>query len=324
MRKGDLASDAAVLARPVREWLTDKAAAVSAETGQMRGPPAALSRTDPASAWSARTARGRFGYALNLLIDTPGGVALDVQASPARFAAEVDAGRDMLGRALERFGYHPKRVAADGAYDSAAFLAFVRDQGALPHIPVLERSGQTRGKLTRQAFTWVAERDRYICPAGKESTHKGYDARRGFHSYRARLPDCKGCPLHEACTDGPVCTVSRMVDEDARDLVFAEMRTSLFKRSMRLRRGVERLFADAKARRGLVRLRLRGLRGAEEEFLIGAAVLNLVLLARPARTARRRRHAPALPERLGHMARTSLACIAFALPQDASLNSQVL
>lgn len=41
------------------------------------------------------------------------------------------------------------------------------------------------------------------------------------------------------------------------------------------------MFADAKARRGMARLRLRGLRGAEEEFLIGAAVLNLLLLARP-------------------------------------------
>lgn len=321
MRDGDLTTDAASLARPVREWLTDEAAVVPTETGPRRGPPAELSRTDPAAAWSARTARGRFGYALNLLIDAPSGVALDVQASPARFAAEVDAGRSMLGRALERFGYRPKRVAADGAYGSATFLAYVRDQGALPHIPVLERSGQTKGKFTRQAFAYDTERDRYICPAGKELTHRGGDARRGVHSYRARLPDCQACPLHGACTDRPIRTVSRMVDEEARDLVRAEMGTALFKRSMRLRRGIERLFADAKARRGLSRLHLRGLRGAEEEFLIGAAVLNLLLLARPADTARRLRRAPALPARLGRMARTSLACIASASPPVASLNS---
>lgn len=141
----DLAPDVASLARPVQEWLADEAAVVP-DTGRKRASPAELSRTDPAAAWSARTARGRFGYALNLLIDTPSGVALDVQANPARFAAEVDAGRDMLRRSLERFGYRPKRVAADGAYGSAAFLGLVRDQGALPHIPVLERSGQTKGQ----------------------------------------------------------------------------------------------------------------------------------------------------------------------------------
>jgi hypothetical protein len=49
--------------------------------------------------------RGRFGYAFNILIDTPTGVAIDVQASPARFAAEVDAARVMLARAGDRFGY---------------------------------------------------------------------------------------------------------------------------------------------------------------------------------------------------------------------------
>jgi hypothetical protein len=64
-------------------------------------------------------------------------------------------------------------------------------------------------------------------------------------------------------------------------MVRGEMQTPLFKRSMRLRRGVERVFADAKGKRGLTRLHLRGLRGAEEEFLLGAAIANLVLLARP-------------------------------------------
>ena len=42
------------------------------------------------------------------------------------------------------------------------------------------------------------------------------------------------------------------------------------------------MFADAKGKCGLTRLHLRGLRGAEEEFLLSAGVANLVLLARPA------------------------------------------
>src|SRR3546814_5809884 len=83
------------------------------------------------------------------------------------------------------------------------------------------------------------------------------------------------------------------------------MQTPLFKRSMRLRRGVERVLADAKGKRGLARLHLRGLRGAEEEFLLGAAIANLVLLARPDdRPAPTRRPPPAL-DRIGRMARIS-------------------
>ncbi len=123
IREADMAAPR--LLRPVHEWLADQANALPQEHGVPRGKPAEASRTDPASAWSARTARGRFGYAFNVLIDTPGGVAIDVEASTARFAAKVDAGRTMLARAGERFGYQPKRIAADTAYGSAAFLAFL-------------------------------------------------------------------------------------------------------------------------------------------------------------------------------------------------------
>lgn len=272
--------DASCATRPVREWLDDQARAPAQLPGTTKGFPG-VSRTDPAAAWSARTVRGRFGYALNVLIDTPSGAALDVEATPARFADEVDAGRDMLARAAERFDYRPRRVAADKAYGSATFLAFVRDQGALPHIPVIERSEQTKGKFAREAFTYHRDRDCYTCPAGNMLAHRGFHRPTGVHRYTARPNDCQACSLRKQCTGGRHRGLCRMEDEDARDLARAEMRTGLFKRSMRLRRGVERLFADAKVKHGMTRLHLRGLRGAEEEFLVEAAVLNLLLLARP-------------------------------------------
>lgn len=65
--------------------------------------------------------RGTFGYALGVLIDKSGGAGLDVEATPAGFAEEVGAERDMLTRAANRFSYRPKRIAADKAYGSAAF-----------------------------------------------------------------------------------------------------------------------------------------------------------------------------------------------------------
>ncbi|WP_240313677.1 transposase [Sphingomonas carotinifaciens] len=278
--------DASRATRPVREWLTDRARTPKPLTGTGKGFPG-VSRTDPAAAWSARTVRGRFGYALNVLIDTPSGAALDVEATPARFADEVDAGRDMLARAADRFGYRPKRVVADKAYGSATFLAFVRDHGALPHIPVIERSEQTKGKFPREAFIYDREHDRFTCPDGKALAHRGFHRPTGVHRYSARPDDCRACALRKRCTDGRHRALCRMEDEDARDLARAEMRTGLFKRSMRLRRGVERLFADAKVKHGMVRLHLRGIRGAEEEFLVGAAVLNLLLLARPDHAASR-------------------------------------
>ena len=303
MRDGDM--DVSRLARPVREWLADQATAPAQEHGVPRGKPTAISRTDPAAVWAARTARERFGYAFNVLIDTPGGVAMEVEASPARFAAEVDAGRAMLARAGDRHGYRPKRVAADTAYGSAAFLAFVRDRGTVPHIPVLERSEQTKGKFPREAFRYERDQDRYVCPAGKVLAHAGTDQRAGFHRYSAAPADCRAYHLKRKCTASSSRSVTHSEHEEVRELVRDEMQTKLFKRSMRLRRGIERLFADAKGKRGLARLHLRGLRGAEEEFLLGAAIANLVLLARPADQPTRSRRAPPPSPRANHMARIS-------------------
>lgn len=139
--------------------------------------------------------RRRFGYAFNILIDTPTGVAIDVEASPAWFAAEVDAARVMLSRAGDRFGYRPKRVAADTAYGSGAFLAFVNDRKSLPHISVLERSEQTRGKFPRAAFRYEREQDRNGCPTGKALAYKGSYGDAEFRRYYASAVDCRPCPL---------------------------------------------------------------------------------------------------------------------------------
>ncbi|MBB5717089.1 IS1182 family transposase, partial [Sphingomonas aerophila] len=293
------------LSRPVREWLADRANAQPREQGAAPSAPVEVSRTDPSSAWSARTARGRFGYAFNVLIDTPGGVAVDVEASPARFSAEVDAGRTMLARASDRFGYRPKRIAADTAYGSAGFLAFVTDRGVIPHIPVLERSEQTKGKFPHEAFRYEREQDRYICPTGNVLAYRGANRRAQNLRYTASPLDCRTCHLKRKCTGGSSRSVTHSQFEDVRELVRGEMQTPLFKRSMRLRRGVERVFADAKGKRGLTRLHLRGLRGAEEEFLLGATIANLVLLARPDNLPVRKRRPPPVPERINRMARIS-------------------
>ena len=282
--------------RAVREWIKDTGDAVweLARSNSCQG----VSRTDPAAAWSARTVRGRFGYALNALVDTPSGVARDVEATPARFAEEVDAGRVMLARSADRFDFHPKRVAADKAYGSAGFLGFVRDHGAIPHIPVIDRTQQTKGKLPRTAFSYDRDTDSFTCPIGKTLRHHTFHLPTGVHRYAADAQDCEGCVLRKTCTKARRRTLVRLDNEDARDLARAELETGLFKRSMRLRRGVERFFADAKGKHGMRRLHLRGIRGAEEEFLIGAAVMNLMILARPQRLTGKPRRGRCIPAAL--------------------------
>ena len=98
--------------------------------------------------------------------------------------------------------------------------------------------------------------------------------------YRASTTDCRACPLKPACTTGPKRIVTRHLFEKERQHVKALKGTEAFERSARERKKVEMLFAHLKRNLGLRRLRLRGLTGAKDEFLLAATVQNLKKLVR--------------------------------------------
>jgi IS5 family transposase len=74
--------------------------------------------------------------------------------------------------------------------------------------------------------------------------------------------------------------VTRDVNEDARDDARALAGTEAFRQSACERKKVEMLFAHLKRHMGFERLRLRGLSGASDEFLLAATVQNLRRLAK--------------------------------------------
>jgi hypothetical protein len=57
------------------------------------------------------------------------------------------------------------------------------------------------------------------------------------------------------------------------------METDAYKQSRSQRKKIERLFGEAKSILSMVRLRLRGLTGARDEFLLTATAQNLKRLA---------------------------------------------
>ena len=69
-------------------------------------------------------------------------------------------------------------------------------------------------------------------------------------------------------------------DEAARQEIIALQNTPAFQRSRLLRRKVEMLFGHMKRHFRFTRLKLRGLAGAAEEFLLVATVQNLRRLVR--------------------------------------------
>jgi len=247
-------------------------------------PPKALSPTDPAAAW---TTRGRhkvmFGYSLNYLIDTEHAVIVDVEATPTRISKEVDATETMLERTEDRFGLKPETVAGDVAYGTGEMLGWLVGRNIEPHIPVWDQSRVgAENRFTRADFTYDREQDVYICPAGRTLRSSGTVLDGTTLKYIARRSDCERCPLKPRCTRGRERRLSRDVNEDARDHTRTLMETDAFRDSARRRKKIETLFGDVKRNLGLSRLRLRGLAGARDEFLLTAIVQNLRRLVRHA------------------------------------------
>ena len=74
--------------------------------------------------------------------------------------------------------------------------------------------------------------------------------------------------------------IARSVHESARDVARDIAKTDAYKQSRKDRKKVEMLFAHLKRIMKLDRLRLRGLTGAHDEFLLAAATQNLRRMAK--------------------------------------------
>src|SRR4051794_14688026 len=253
--------------------------------------PRFISHADPASRWTgANGGLAFFAYCTNYLIDLKHAVILDVEATTAVRQAEVTAQQRMIDRTQERFGLWPERLAADAAYGSAENLAWLVHERAIePHIPVFDKSQRTDGTFSRDDFAYDRERDCYICPAGKElrKRQKIYRVPRplvdedGMMRYRASKLDCESCPLKpHCCPTAPARKIPRSIHEGARDMARDIAGTDGYAISRRERKKVEMLFAHLKRILKLDRLRLRGPRGARDEFHLAAAAQNLRKLAK--------------------------------------------
>jgi IS5 family transposase len=267
--------------RAMREYLASLDDAAFGAASEVT--PKFISPSDPAAQWTgAMRGPAFFAYADNYLIDVKFGIIVDVEASRAIRQAEVGAAKTMIERTEQRFDIKPAYLAADTAYGSAETLNWlVNDKKIEPHIPVIDKSRREDGTFSRADFVFDKERDVYVCPDNKllhttGTVHDGYALR-----YRASKADCDVCAFKiRCCPNTPMRYVPRDLHEDARDVARALANTEAFEQSRRSRKRVEMLFAHLKRILRLGRLRLRGPRGAQDEFTLAAIAQNLRRLAK--------------------------------------------
>lgn len=254
-------------------------------------PPKNISLTDPAARWTAATGGPAFfAYSTNYLIDLSAGIIVDVEATPAHRTQEVDSTRTMIDRVEQRMHLKPHRLVGDTAYGTAPMLAWmVDDKGIEPHVPICDKTVRHDDSLSVGDFTWHEDRNEYNCPEGKplRSEWRQFKNPRSRITkadtviYRASQMDCAGCPTKDkCCPNTPFRKIARSIHEKARDVARSISRTAEYQQSRRDRKKVEMLFAHLKRILKLDRLRLRGLSGAQDEFLMAATAQNLRRMAK--------------------------------------------
>lgn len=205
---------------------------------------------------------------------------MDVEATPARLSQKIVAAKRMLARTAERHAFRPDALAADKSYGTGLFLAWLPKREIAPLVPVLDRQHQTDGKHDLSYLAYDADCDSFTCLEGHEMRFRKVDPATRIKRYSADTSTCGSCPIRKACTTAPARTVTRHMDEDAGQIARDLSHTEKFDDSRRKRKKVEMLFAYLKRNLGFIRLRLRGLRGAEDEFLLAATAQNLKRLTK--------------------------------------------
>ena len=274
------------VSRPVAEYLAALNAALPVAADE-REPvePKHISPTDPQAALTRKHGPARYAYAINPLLDLDTDCILDIEATPARFSAEVAAARTLITRAKAKLGIAPIQLAADKAYGNGPLLGWLIDEGITPHVPVIDRTRQRDDFFTRDAFRYDPDANVYHCPNDKLLTYRGTVQASQVRAYRSRPADCAACALKPQCTMAKQRAVTRLVTEDARDQVRALTGTEASIRARQRRKRIERVFGHLKRNLNLRSLKLRGLKGAAEELTMAAAAYNLQLLANRAAPA---------------------------------------
>ncbi len=253
--------------------------------------PRVVSSSDPQSRYTAAPGGPAvFAYSTNYLIDPDAGIIMDVEATPAHRTQEVESTKTMVQRVEERFDIKPNCLVGDTAYGTSPMLNWmVNEKQIEPHVRVWDRTQRTDDTLSSGEFVWDEKANEYRCPQGlplksnwrpfmNPLTHI---TQADTIAYRASSKDCGVCPQKSMCCHNtPHRKVTRSIYEGARETARKIAETDAFKRSGRQRKKAEMLFAHLIRVLKLDRLRLRGLCGAQDEFLLAATAQNLRRMAK--------------------------------------------
>jgi transposase len=269
-----------------------------------------VSTTDPDATLMLSKQGTDMGYHTHYVVD--GGKAriiLQVLVTPSE-VMDNQPMLDLLWRVRFRWKLWPRHVTGDRKYGTEENLVAIEREHIHAYIPIPDVDHRTEF-FSSDRFRYEAERDIYLCPAGKELRFDRPHSTEQSRRYRARAKDCNHCLLKAQCTTSKQGrSLCRSVDEEYLDRVRAYQPTEAYQKALRKRSvWVEPLFAEGKDWHGMRRFRLRELKRVNCEALLRAAGQNLKRLLKQ----RRWRHRPGPAQALFASFMAALACYARTL-----------
>ena len=174
-------------------------------------------------------------------------------------------------------GVETLEVAADAGYHNPAQVAICEANGVTPYVPAPQTSpNESKGRFSKRAFDYDAERDAYRCPAGQWLTPCTQEQRGDRqYLYYANWDACGACPIRAGCTASKQGRrISRLPEEAQVEAM--RKRVQEKKELMVARKStVEHPFGTLKRATGTDHFLLKGLEKTSGEFSLSSLGYNL-------------------------------------------------
>lgn len=244
-----------------------------------------ISTTDPDASVTRRgTGKSKLRYQIHRGVDEKCEIITATEVTPGE-VHEAHCMQSLIDSHQKNTGQKVETAVADSKYGTIENYLACQGQGINAHISSLEQTqkntGTKKGIFPKEAFSYDAIDDIFICPAGQILKRRKYFKKRKHYEYIASAGICNSCELKEKCTKAKSGrTLKRHVRQNDLDFMVDQANSREAKRDIRTRQHLmERSYARG-TRFGYKRARWRRLWRVQIQEYLTAGIQNIMVLLR--------------------------------------------
>jgi transposase len=244
-----------------------------------------ISTTDPDASVTRRgKGKSTLKYQVHRGVDPKREVITATEATPGE-VHESQRLESLIATHEKNTGTSVETAVADSKYGTIENYLACKDRGIKAHFNSLEQgqkdTGTKKGIFPKEAFSYDADNDIFICPAGQILKRRKYYKKRKHYEYKASAKTCNNCNLRDQCTKAKSGrTLKRHARQDDLDSMLQQASSLESKKDIRTRQHLmERSFAQA-TRYGYQRARWRRLWRVQIQEYLTAAIQNIKILVK--------------------------------------------